>query len=480
MNKCIGLQFLLISFLLSPVSAFADMNHQQAQAIETMTSFMDQQGNVIELAEGDWLDAIESKSNLLLWCRMNIQVEQCGIIDITKNKLVMEPKYIEIEPVHYKNSVYYVVTENTHKIGVLNDDFQLQIPIKYRRSLPHIIYPDSIIGEDYSFDCSPDVKENYDSYEKKCLKERSEPYLFVSENDKFGLLRFDNTVKQPIIYSRFDISYPSQNKRVLFAITDNTGNTKYGYFNEKFDIVIPAKYDLATPFILGVANVRLNNRFGFINGDNKAIIPFAYEQADSMLWRTGFSEPTASVVHQGVRKLVGLSGKHYRYNISQAQPLTYHHGLALIENGQGKYSFVQSSGELLTSFKYDKAEDFTEHFNRQGEEVVSAQVIENKRSYYIDASGKAIGEFLYPKLQGPTRTGEQIYNGICQVCHDVGLINAPKLGDINAWKDRAKKGKSVLYEHAINGFNAMPAKGGGYISDIEVKSAVDYMLSKVQ
>ena len=89
MNKCIGLQFLLISFLLSPVSAFADMNHQQAQAIETMTSFMDQQGNVIELAEGDWLDAIESKSNLLLWCRMNIQVEQCGIIDITKNKLVM-------------------------------------------------------------------------------------------------------------------------------------------------------------------------------------------------------------------------------------------------------------------------------------------------------------------------------------------------------------------------------------------------------
>ena len=141
---------------------------------------------------------------------------------------------------------------------------------------------------------------------------------------------------------------------------------------------------------------------------------------------------------------------------------------------------MKSCGELLTSFKYDKAEDFTEHFNRQGEEVISAQVVENKRSYYIHASGKAIGEFLYPKLQGPTRSGEQIYKNICKTCHEVGLLSAPKFGDINAWKDRAKKGKSVLYEHAINGFNAMPAKGGSYITDNEVKSAVDYMLSKVQ
>lgn len=479
MNKRTGLQVLLTSFLLSPVAAVADISHQQAQAIQTMTHITDRRGQLIEISEEDWLEPIKGKSNLLLWCSDYLN-QNCNILDINKKKLVLGIDYYDIEPVYYKNSVYYVVNDYIHKIGVLNDKFQLQIPIKYRRSLPYIIYPDSIIGEDYGFDCSPYVKENYLSYEKPCLQERPEPYLFVSENDKFGLLRFDNTVKQPMIYSRFDISYPSENKRVLFAVADDAGHTKYGYFNEKLDIVIPAKYDLANRFILGVANVRLNNKFGFIDGNDSTVIPFDYEQADAMLWRTGFSEPTASIVQQGVRKLVGRSGKHYEYDVSQAQPLTYHHGRALIENGQGKYSFVKSNGKLLTPFKYDKAEDFIRRFNKQGKEVISAKVVENNKSYYIDSSGKAISEFLHRTDQVSTRSGEQIYHGICQVCHEDGLINAPKLGDPNDWKDRIKKGKPILYEHAINGFNAMPARGGSYVTDKEVKNAVDYMLSKVQ
>jgi len=73
--------------------------------------------------------------------------------------------------------------------------------------------------------------------------------------------------------------------------------------------------------------------------------------------------------------------------------------------------------------------------------------------------------------------GEEVYKGICFSCHDSGLINSPILGDKAAWEPRIAKGLETLYDHSINGFNAMPAKGGNpALSDDDVKAAVDYMV----
>ncbi|MBB3140329.1 c-type cytochrome [Halomonas organivorans] len=77
--------------------------------------------------------------------------------------------------------------------------------------------------------------------------------------------------------------------------------------------------------------------------------------------------------------------------------------------------------------------------------------------------------------------GEAIYNGICMACHDTGAAGAPKKGDAAAWGPRLDKGIETLYDHAINGFNAMPAKGGNpSLSDDEVKAAVDHLVSSVE
>ena len=76
---------------------------------------------------------------------------------------------------------------------------------------------------------------------------------------------------------------------------------------------------------------------------------------------------------------------------------------------------------------------------------------------------------------GP-RDGKAVYNAVCQTCHASGLLGSPKLGDAGAWGPRIAKGKDTLYTHAINGFNAMPAKGGADIPDEEVQNAVDYMV----
>ncbi|MDQ3796182.1 MAG: c-type cytochrome [Pseudomonadota bacterium] len=60
-------------------------------------------------------------------------------------------------------------------------------------------------------------------------------------------------------------------------------------------------------------------------------------------------------------------------------------------------------------------------------------------------------------------------------------MGAPKLGSKADWASRIKKGKQTLYTHAINGFGAMPPKGGDpSLSNAQVKAAVDYMLSAVK
>jgi cytochrome c5 len=91
-----------------------------------------------------------------------------------------------------------------------------------------------------------------------------------------------------------------------------------------------------------------------------------------------------------------------------------------------------------------------------------------------------VSKGLAPAVEGEIRAGNVIYEGVCANCHAAGLIGAPKYGDKAQWSARLGKGTATLYTHAINGFNAMPAKGGAEIPDQEVKNAVDYMVAAVR
>jgi cytochrome c5 len=77
--------------------------------------------------------------------------------------------------------------------------------------------------------------------------------------------------------------------------------------------------------------------------------------------------------------------------------------------------------------------------------------------------------------------GEQIVTSVCAACHGTGLMQSPKLGSSDDWAPRIEKGIETLYNHAINGFNMMPAKGGrADLSDDDIKAAVDFMVSGAQ
>jgi len=74
------------------------------------------------------------------------------------------------------------------------------------------------------------------------------------------------------------------------------------------------------------------------------------------------------------------------------------------------------------------------------------------------------------------KSGEEVYKAVCLMCHQAGILNAPKLGDVQTWTPRIAQGYETLVQHAIKGIRSMPAKGGNAsLSDNEVASAVLYM-----
>ena len=75
--------------------------------------------------------------------------------------------------------------------------------------------------------------------------------------------------------------------------------------------------------------------------------------------------------------------------------------------------------------------------------------------------------------------GKKVYEATCQACHGGAVPGIPHVGKKEDWAPRIKQGKDTLHKHALEGFNAMPAKGGnGSLSDDEVKAAVDYMANQ--
>jgi cytochrome c5 len=74
------------------------------------------------------------------------------------------------------------------------------------------------------------------------------------------------------------------------------------------------------------------------------------------------------------------------------------------------------------------------------------------------------------------KSGEEVYKAVCTTCHAAGVAGAPKFSNADDWKPRIAQGVNTLWDHALKGYKAMPAKGGNpALDDVEVERAVVYM-----
>jgi len=87
-----------------------------------------------------------------------------------------------------------------------------------------------------------------------------------------------------------------------------------------------------------------------------------------------------------------------------------------------------------------------------------------------------------PQLAGaqPTNlSGKDVVDAVCAKCHASGANGAPKIGDKQAWSQRASRGLSSLTASALQGIRKMPSHGGNEsLSDMEIKRAVTYMVNR--
>ena len=69
-------------------------------------------------------------------------------------------------------------------------------------------------------------------------------------------------------------------------------------------------------------------------------------------------------------------------------------------------------------------------------------------------------------------------DGVCSGCHLAGVANAPKIGDAEAWGERAALGIDALTATVVSGKGAMPPRGGSSLTDDEIAIAIQYLMSK--
>lgn len=77
--------------------------------------------------------------------------------------------------------------------------------------------------------------------------------------------------------------------------------------------------------------------------------------------------------------------------------------------------------------------------------------------------------------------GEKIFKEFCTNCHGktpVIAINAPLIGDREAWRKRRQLGLAILLKMAADGVGAMPARGGCFeCSDEQLRKTIEYILN---
>jgi len=115
--------------------------------------------------------------------------------------------------------------------------------------------------------------------------------------------------------------------------------------------------------------------------------------------------------------------------------------------------------------------------------VILASVMSPKEKEDPRMSAQAVAEriqkvgaaALVDNTPHEPKSGEQVFNAQCSSCHASGALGAPKFGDKAAWAPRIGAGFAALWNSALHGKKAMPAQGGGALSDFEIARGVTYM-----
>ena len=283
-----------------------------------------------------------------------------GMID-SQNKIIIPFEYSNVgNPCHTSNGYSIIWVEKDGKLGIYNDDGKELQPCDIDKA--YILTEYNSIELSYT-DC-PSTDYIYivrngltglisgSTFETiiPCMYEYLSPIktskAFYKANGKWGIIDTNNKTIQLAIYDNVEIdgSTLSEQKMPSMAFQSNMyvrNNGKVGMLKANGEDFIPVKYDSLGMYSDNMLVAKVGDKYGFLNEEGKESVPFVYSQAHN-----------------------------------------YSEGLAAVVNENGKYLFIDKSGNVTIKPKeYDRVDNF-----QNG----TCKVYRKDKVWEIDREGKKV------------------------------------------------------------------------------------------
>ena len=283
-----------------------------------------------------------------------------GMID-SQNKIIIPFKYSKVgNPCHTSNGYSIIWVEKDGKLGIYNDDGKELQPCDIDKA--YILTENNSIELSYT-DC-PSTDYIYivrngltglisgSTFETiiPCMYEYLSPIktskAFYKANGKWGIIDANNKTIQLAIYDNVEIdgSTLSEQKMPSMAFQSNMyvrNNGKVGMLKANGEDFIPVKYDSLGMYSDNMLVAKVGDKYGFLNEEGKESVPFVYSQAHN-----------------------------------------YSEGLAAVVNENGKYLFIDKSGNVTIKPKeYDRVDNFLNG---------TCKVYRKDKVWEIDREGKKV------------------------------------------------------------------------------------------
>jgi uncharacterized protein (TIGR02145 family) len=217
-----------------------------------------------------------------------------------------------------------------------------------------------------------------------------------------------------VFFILFFISCKNDGKQTLVPYSDGS---KWGFRDAGMNITLSAQYDDVLPFAEGLAAVKANGKWGYINQDGEEVIkPQKFQKAGS------FSEKMAMVFLNGKWGFINKEGKEIVPPVKYDFVNDFSDGFAVV-GVKSRYGFINKKGEIVIDIKYDFAWPFENgiakvfqnnrfgYINKSGEEIIpvkydyigsfyqsTALSRQNNRWFFISTNGKVVSSLYYDNV----------------------------------------------------------------------------------
>ncbi|MBR6432447.1 MAG: WG repeat-containing protein, partial [Muribaculaceae bacterium] len=289
-----------------------------------------------------------------------------GIYETTgKNKKIVSPQFEEILP--FSNGL--APAREKGKWGYINEKGKQVIDFIYTSAEPFNEDGIAVVGLGNNLKLI-DVNRNFlgvNEYNE--IGDFKDGIAKVKRNGKYGYI---NTQGEEIIPCKYD-RIEAFNEETQMATTF-IGDKK-GYVKKNGNVVVQAKYDQIGAFNQdGIAKVKNNGLWGYVNNKGKELVPCEYTSIDDI------HENMVLVSKNGKWGYAGINGyDNIPCTYEAAKP--FNDGKAAVKKN-GKWGYINSSNYTVIPFQYSDAGTFSNGFanvngnsyiNDEGKQVVVYQ-----------------------------------------------------------------------------------------------------------